>query len=268
MGKLVVVAAVAGVLAVPAGAAAKTRHYFGHTTCGAGTATCPHQREEITMSRLGHSLRAFKTKVTCTFGGETQPNTLVALNNSIHVRKSGRFKYKSSDLTIKGRASAKRITGSLSFVQPPDEGDTNSCRVSGVRFTAKYKKHPLYRTGKWKGTASCEAGFSGCPEQTQVLTMRVKKGRIVNMSAELQCDQGSGGSKTVLFHIDRVPIDWYGHFQVHTDYQGSTSSFSYQALGRARGAHLSGGLEYFEGTNDNMYTCEAFPTIAASRIGP
>jgi hypothetical protein len=88
------------------------------------------------------------------------------------------------------------------------------------------------------------------------------------MSAELQCDQDSGGSKTVLFHLDRVPLDWYGHFSSHTDYQGSTSSFSYGAVGLARGTHLSGQLSYFEGTNDGMYTCEASPTIAASRIGP
>lgn len=223
------------------------------------------------MSLRGHSLRAFKTAVTCAWddpGLGTQANTTVALDRKIHVRKSGRFKYQSSHLTIKGRAGAKRITGSLSFVESPPEGETSSCRVSGVRFTARYKKSPLYRTGKWRGTARCGAGFANCPEQTQVLTMRVKRGRIVNMSAELECERDTGGTKTVLFHLDRVPIDWYGHFSGHAEFHGSTSSFSYDAAGRARGTHLTGGINYFEGTNDNAHTCEAFPRVVASRIGP
>jgi hypothetical protein len=273
MRKLLLLAGVLGLLAVPGVAQAKTRHYFGHTTCGAGSAKCPVQHEEITMSRVGSSLRAFSTQVTCVWddaSAGTQPNTSLVLDKKIHVRRSGRFTYKRTNLTIKGRIHGKRITGSVAvnFLPNEDEEGMGDCRVKGLHFSAVYKKKPMYALGKWKGTAHCGPGFSNCPEQSQRLTMRLKKGRIVNMTAELKCAVDSGAStKTILFHLDHVAIDWYGHFRGESDYTGSDSTFSLGTGGLARGRHLSGGINYFESTDGNVHTCEASPTIAAARVG-
>ena len=224
------------------------------------------------MSVRGHFVRAFKTTITCVYtdgSGPSAGNTL-ALPTKVRVRKSGRFSYSNGGDVVKGRVKGGRITGKIDFTAPnfDETGETPPCKASGVRFKARFRKHPLYRNGRYKGTSSCAAGFSNCPEQSSVLTMRVRTNGIVNLSTEVICDEDSGsGTHSVLFHLDRLKLDWYGHFAAHSAFTGSTTDFSLRAVGLVRGTHLTGQLEYVAGSNDHVHTCEAFPDIQASRVG-
>src|SRR4051794_9198668 len=63
---LLSVLAVVAPLAV-ADAHAKTRHFFGHGACGQGSARCPRQHREFTVSVRGRSLRSIDAPFKCVY---------------------------------------------------------------------------------------------------------------------------------------------------------------------------------------------------------
>jgi hypothetical protein len=255
-----------------ASAEARTQHFFGHSTCGEGRALCPSQRHEFTASLRGHYLRDIYAPSSCEYvDGSGTDSTAVGPPSRIRVHRSGRFHSRGSHFSISGRVAAGRVTGRIDATTPASNPPyALACKTKGLRFRAHYVKRRLYHTGTYRGAASCPRHEIECPAQVRRITLRVRSGRAVSLSAHLACETDTHATKQVTFRIPRLRLDWYGRFDRATDHFGTTE-IAQQATGAVRGNRVIGKLDYYEQgaiPGDEDYFCHTRPEFKASRRPP
>ena len=223
-------------LAAPASAQAAGAYYLGKTSCGDPRPDCIEQHEDVLFQTAPKRRFHMQTKVSCNYTGRSWGMS-ATLELHGKVLRDGRLVVRRDDYggtRLRARFANGRLRGKLSFIERTETLDNRdreirlTCRVRGLRLSARRMGRSLYAPGPYEGH-TCEPPEDeercGDSPPRYPVSFSARAGALEDFVVRLRCtapaaeediyaDDTPGIIAVREIRIASVPVDWNGTIDV------------------------------------------------------